>query len=136
MRAWRILYWFVAGMLIGVGLITIPVIGWFILVPAGLILTIMRLARLGRDGVWALAVGFGTLPVVLSVRAILIAQAELAGVPPCPSSQAVAPAPGVPSGTCGGPIPTVWYVFLAGYAVIALAGLAWPLIQLARRRRA
>jgi hypothetical protein len=57
----RALYWFVAGALIGFGVIAILSIGALFLL-AGLILVIIGALRLGARGLWAGLIGFGLVP--------------------------------------------------------------------------
>lgn len=60
----RVLYWFLAGALLGVGVIAILSIGVFLLV-AGLTLVVIGAIRLGRREVWAGVVGFGLVPAMI-----------------------------------------------------------------------
>jgi hypothetical protein len=57
----RALYWFVAGGLIGFGLIAILSIGWLAIL-LGLILTVIGMIRLGRREVWGALLGGGLAP--------------------------------------------------------------------------
>jgi hypothetical protein len=128
MRLLFVLYWLVAGLLMGMGLMTIPVIGWLVMVPIGVIMTVVGLLRFRRDEVWALLIGFGALPAALGARAIVLAQATVVGLLPCSNPTPTLPA-GQTSPPCGGPVPEIWYAFTAGYGVIALVGLLWALLR-------
>jgi hypothetical protein len=56
------LFWFVAGGLIGVGMIALPSIGW-LLIPVGLILTVIGVIRLGIRELWGALLGGGLVPL-------------------------------------------------------------------------
>lgn len=131
MRAGRVVYWLVAGTLLGVGVAALPSIGIF-LFPAGLVLLIAGLVALRGRELWALPIGLGLLPALLVARTIITAP------PPCPPGEVRLP-PGVTSFACSGPIPDLYYQMVAGFALIAVLGavgfvVAW--VRAARRRPA
>jgi hypothetical protein len=70
MRAWRVVYWFVTGAFLGLGLVSITGEG-LILFPIGVILLLVGLFRLrGREAV-AGVLGFGVLPEAAFVNALV-----------------------------------------------------------------
>jgi hypothetical protein len=127
MNIGRTVYWFVAGTLLGVGIAALPSIGLFLL-PVGLALAVAGVWIAGGRGLWALPVGFGALPALLIARTISTAP------PPCPPGGITAHPGGMPV-SCSGPIPAAYYVFVAGFAAIALAGVVWGLVVALRARR-
>lgn len=58
----RALYWFVVGGLIGVGVIALLSIGWF-LILLGVILVIVGVARVGVREIWGILLGGGLAPL-------------------------------------------------------------------------
>lgn len=60
----RALYWFVAGALLGVGVIAILSIGVLLLL-AGLIMVVIGAIRFGARGLWAGLIGFGLVPMLI-----------------------------------------------------------------------
>ncbi len=69
MRAWRLVYWLITGVLLGLGVAQFAGLSLgVILLPIGLVLLIIGLFALrGRE----LVVGFGALPVLLFVHVIV-----------------------------------------------------------------
>lgn len=125
MQTRRILYWALAGALMGFGYIGILSIGFpFLLLGLGLV--IFGLIRRWLNGLWAFLIGFGGLPALILVLDIITAP------PPCPPGEITLP-PGVHSFTCSGPLGN--YVTLAIiFGAIALVGVAWPLVLWLWRR--
>jgi hypothetical protein len=121
----RVLYWLLTGMLIGFGVIAILSIGLpFLLL--GLILVVFGAIRLGGTGLWAAPVGFGSLPALILVW-------DLTSMPwACASSSGIATTPNTNYYTCVdtflGSL-TTYHVMAFGFGVIALVGLAWPLLH-------
>jgi hypothetical protein len=73
MRAWRLVYWFITGALLGVGLVDITGLG-FVLFPVGLVLLVIGLLAVrGREQV-AGVLGFGAVPEALFVKVIVTVQ--------------------------------------------------------------
>lgn len=107
----RALYWFVAGALIGAGVLASLSIGALFLL-AGMILVVIGAKQLGARGLWAGLVGFGLLPMLILVR-------DLSGpVPIEPASTAQA------------------YLILAiTFGAIALLGVLWELVATIRGPR-
>jgi hypothetical protein len=60
----RALYWFVAGALLGFGVIAILSIGVLFLL-AGLIMVVIGAIRFGARGLWAGLIGFGLVPMLI-----------------------------------------------------------------------
>jgi hypothetical protein len=127
MRFTRVVYWFVAGTLVGVGFAAAPSIGIFLL-PVGLVLIVFVAIRRSGGDVWALLVGFGLTP------AILIARAIITSPPPCPANGVIT-THGGQTVSCSGPIPQLQYYLVGGFALVALVGLAWGVVQWLRIRR-
>ena len=100
----RALYWFVAGALIGAGVIAILSIGVLFLL-AGLILVVIGAIRVGARGLWAGLVGFGLLPMLILVG-------DLSG-----------PGPIEPASTA-----QAYHMLAIIFGAIALLGLVWGLI--------
>ena len=104
------LYWFVAGGLIGFGVIAILSIGW----PAillGLVLTVIGVIRLGARGVWGVLLGGGLVPL-----AFLLYDLQNANILPASTAQT--------------------YQLLAMiYGAIAAVGFVWGLIATLLRLR-
>ncbi len=76
MGALRVLYWFVTGAVLGMGLVELPGLG-LILFPIGVVLLVIGLIALrGREGLAGI-VGFGALPTALFVNAIVISPSSL-----------------------------------------------------------
>lgn len=120
----RILYWLLAGALIGFGVIAILSIGSpFILL--GMILVIFGAIRLGGAGVWAALVGFGGVPAGILIW-------DVASAPWACMSPTGGALPNVNYYTCVdtflGTL-TTYHVMAFGFGVIALVGLAWPLLH-------
>lgn len=68
-RVLRLGYWLITGALLGFGLIGILSIGAPILL-LGLLLLIFGAIRLGGSGLWAAAVGFGSVPALVLLYAV------------------------------------------------------------------
>lgn len=120
----RILYWLLTGACIGFGVIAILSIGVFFLV-AGMILLVVGAIRLGGHELWAALVGFGVLPAAILIWDIVSAPWG------CITPGGGESRPGVNYFNCVltpvGQL-TSYHVMAAGFIVVALAGLAWPLL--------
>lgn len=116
----QILYWALAGALMGFGVIGILSIGFpFLLLGLGLV--IFGLIRRWFTGFWAFLIGFGGLPALILALDIVTAP------PQCPPGPIILP-PGVHSYECSGPLGN--YVTLAIiFGAIALVGVVWSLVQ-------
>lgn len=120
----RALYWLLTGALIGFGVIAILSIGFpFLLL--GLILVIFGAIRLGGSGLWAALVGFGGLPALILVW-------DLTSAPWACASPTGEVLPKVNYFSCVdtflGQL-TSYHLLAFGFGLIALVGLAWPLLQ-------
>jgi|SRR5579884_2835524 hypothetical protein len=128
---WQALLWFIAGGLIGLGLLAFDI--YFIFIPcviAGICLLIFEIRRWGPGQLWLAFLGFGVVPALLLLNSIL------SSFPTCPPEGLTIP-PDAPPGTtlsCGGPLPSTYYVLLACFAGIALAALMWPILRRIARR--
>lgn len=72
MRAWRLVYWFIIGALLGLGLAQFAGVSLgVILFPIGLVLLIIGLLALRGRELVAGVVGFGALPALLFVYVIV-----------------------------------------------------------------
>jgi hypothetical protein len=120
----RVLYWLLTGALIGFGVIAILSIGFpFLLL--GLILIAVGANRLGGAGLWALLVGFGGLPAAILMW-------DITSAPWACASPIGSALPNVNYYTCVDTpfgLLTSYHVMAFGFGVIALAGLAWPLLH-------
>jgi hypothetical protein len=129
----RLAYWLITGALLGVGFIAILSIGAPFLLLGGALL-VFGAIRLGGRGLWAAAVGFGSVPALILLYAV-------ASTPwACLSAgQPTTTQPNVSYYTCVdtpvGPLST-YHVLAIGFGIVALAGLAWPLLQRIFRRAA
>jgi hypothetical protein len=120
----RILYWLLTGACIGFGVIAILSIGIFFLL-AGVILLALGIIRLGGRGLWAALVGFGVLPAAILIWDVVSAPWA------CITSGGGESQAGVNYYNCTQtPIGalTNYHVMAAGFIVLALAGLAYPLV--------
>jgi hypothetical protein len=120
----RTLYWLLTGALIGFGVIAILSAGFpFLLL--GLILVVFGAIRLGGAGLWAALVGFGGLPA-------LILMWDVTSAPWACAPTTGGTLPNVSYYTCVdtflGPL-TTYHVLAFGFGIIALVGLAWPLLH-------
>jgi hypothetical protein len=120
----RTLYWLLTGALIGFGVIAAASIGipFFLL---GVVLVVVGALRVGGAGLWAALVGFGGLPASILVW-------DLTSAPWACMSPTGGELPNVHYFTCVdtflGPL-TTYHVMAFGFGVIALVGLAWPLLH-------
>ena len=105
----RALYWFVAGALIGFGVIAILSIG-VIFLAAGLIMVLIGAFRVGARGLWAALIGFGLVPAA-------ILENDLAGGPIQPATTAQA-----------------YQVMAIAFGAIALVGVLWGIVTALRGR--
>jgi hypothetical protein len=126
----RLAYWLLTGGLLGFGLIAILSIGApFLLV--GVILLIFGAIRLGGGGLWAAAVGFGSIPAVTLLYDVTSAPWA------CLSAGQATTQPDVSYYTCFdtpvGPLST-YHILAIGFGIVALIGIAWPLLQQVFRR--
>jgi len=101
----RALYWFVAGGLIGFGVLALPSIGW-LLILVGLILVVIGALRLGVRELWGAFLGCGLVPL-----AFLLNQYDLQNpdIQPAASAQFI-------------------QVIAVVFGAIALLGLLWGVI--------
>ena len=140
MSNWRILYWVVAGALLGFGLIGILSIGILIL-PVGLLLLALGAARFGGRGLWAAIVGFGAAPAALLLWDVMFQPWVC-----MPADHTVVSRSVPPGGAYTGPnyytcvqtpvgMLTTYHVMAAGFGAIALIGLLLGLAALLWRRR-
>ena len=130
MSTGRVLYWMLAGSLIGFGLIALLSIGLpFLLL--GLVLIVFGAVRLGGQGLWAAFVGFGGLPALILLWNVSSAAWA------CQPSSGGSSQPNVNYYTCVDTIVgrlTTYHVLALGFGVIALLGLSWPLLRHTWRR--
>ncbi|HZO74508.1 MAG TPA: hypothetical protein VFB60_20055 [Ktedonobacteraceae bacterium] len=123
---WQVLSWLLAGSLIGLGLLGFDVL--FIFIPCfiiGLSLVILGVRRWGSHYLWVAFLSFGIVPELFLLNDIVRA------FPSCPPGGLTLPAD-APTGTtvsCGGPIPTTYYILLACFGIVALGALAWPILR-------
>jgi hypothetical protein len=133
-RVLRLGYWLITGALLGFGLIGILSIGAPILL-LGLLLLIFGAIRLRGSGLWAAAVGFGSVPALVLLYDVTSAPwACLSAGQATSSSQ-----PSVSYYTCvDTPVGslTTYHILAIGFGIIALVGIAWPLLQAIFRRGA
>jgi hypothetical protein len=126
----RTLYWLLTGALIGFGFIASASIGFPFLI-LGLILLPVGAIRLGGRGLWAGLVGLGGLPTLILVWDVTSAPWA------CQPDNGELSLPNVSYYTCvdtfAGQL-TTYHVLAFGFGVIALAGLAWPLLSRVWRR--
>jgi hypothetical protein len=132
----RLAYWLVTGALLGFGLLGILTIGVPILL-VGVALVIFGAIRLGGSGLWAAVVGFGSIPALVLLYDITSAPwacLPAGGRVTTPSSQPYAVGSYY---TCVdtpvGPL-TIYHVLAIGFGIIALVGIAWPLLRQIFRR--
>jgi hypothetical protein len=128
----RLAYWLLTGVLLGFGLIGILSSGApFLLV--GVVLLIFGAIRLGGGGLWAAAVGFGSIPALILLYYVTSAPWA------CLSAGQATSEPDVSYYTCFdtpvGPL-TTYHILAVGFGIIALIGLGWPLLQQVFRRGA
>jgi hypothetical protein len=136
-RKLRLAYWLVTGALLGFGLLGILTIGLpFLLV--GVVLVIFGAIRLGGSGLWAAVVSFGGIPALFLLYDIT--SAPWACLPA--GGQVTTTTSSQTSGsyyTCVdtpvGPL-TTYHILAIGFGIIALVGVAWPLLQQNFRRGA
>lgn len=130
MHIGRTLYWLLTGALIGFGFIAILSIGApFVLL--GVILAVIGAIRFRGRGIWAALVGFGALPAAILVWDVVSA--------PWACEGGTTSLINVNYYTCVdtfvGPL-TTYHVMALGFGVVALLGIAWPLLHhLWRARR-
>jgi hypothetical protein len=121
----RTLYWLLTGALIGFGCIAILSIG-FPFIILGLILLTVGAIRLGGRGLWAALVGLGGLPALILVWDVTRAPWA------CLPDNGELSLPNVNYFLCldtfAGRL-TSYHVLAFGFGVIALVGLAWPLLR-------
>ncbi len=124
------LYWLFTGAVIGFGVISILSIGILFLV-LGFGLLVFGLIRGWFGGLWAALVGFGGLPALILVWDVTSAPWA------CISNVAVLSIPHVNYYTCVDTFfgrVTTYHVLAIGFGIIALLGLAWPLLSRRGRR--
>lgn len=125
MHIGRTLYWLLTGALIGFGFIAILSIGApFVLL--GVILAVIGAIRFREKGIWAALVGFGVLPAAILVWDVVSAPWA------CQPSSGPATQLNVNYFSCVdtfvGPL-TTYHIMALGFGVIALLGIAWPLLH-------
>lgn len=121
----RILYWLLTGACLGFGLIAILSIG-IVFLLVGLILLVVGALRLGGRGIWAALIGFGAVPAAILIWDVVSAPWG------CITPGGATSRTGVNYFNCmQTPVGqlTSYHVMAAGFVVIALAGLAWPLLM-------
>src|SRR5450759_1942785 len=122
MRNWRLVYWLIAGFLIGGGLIRFDI--YFIALPTiliGLAMLIIGILRFRSPEFWAILIGLGVVPALIFVFDIVTAS------PPCTGNILTIP-PGATSASCSY-IPQSYYVFAIVFAAIALVGVGGLLLR-------
>ena len=128
MAALQLFYWFLAGALVGFGVIGILSIGLpFLLVGCGLV--IYGIIRFRFRGFWAFLVGFGALPAL-----ILAAQLVGSPLPTCTLTSSGLSYTSPPGATSGGCYPPAYYMLAIFFGCITLLGVAWPLLRVLLRR--
>ena len=118
------LYWLLTGALLGFGFIAILSIGALFLL-LGLVLAIFGAVRRRGTGLWAALVGFGGLPALILLWDVTSAPWD------CQSATGGS-LPNVNYYTCVDTVfgrLTTYHVAAFGFGVIALLGLAWPLVR-------
>jgi hypothetical protein len=124
-QLWQVLYWFIAGGLVGTGFIGFDI--YFIFIPClivGVSLVIFGIMRWGTGRLWAAFLGFGSLPALFLLNDIIRSS------PPCPSQGLTIPA-GAPPGitvSCGS-VSSLYYILLACFGIIALVAGTWPILR-------
>ncbi len=116
------LLWGVSGGLIGLGLIALWSIGFFVLL-AGVGLGIYLVGRLGFDGIWAAVSGFGLVPAGVLLYDIHSASPSCGGASLGPEQTG--------SVSCS-TVPNSYAVMAAFFGCVALLGVG---AQLLRQRR-
>jgi hypothetical protein len=106
----RAIYWFVAGALIGFGVIAILSIGVFT-IAAGLILVVFGAFRVGARGLWAALVGGGLVPL-----AFLLNDLQNSDILPATTAQ-------------------TYQVMAQIFGAIALIGVLWGIVAVLRGSR-
>ncbi len=128
MRGGRLLYWLLAGFLLGAGLIIFDI--YFIAWPVifiGLVMVIVGLFCFRSPQFWAILIGLGGVPAFFFVFDIVTAS------PPCTGNGLTVP-PGATSASCSD-IPQSYYVFAIVFTVIALVGVGGSLLRRNRVQR-
>ena len=128
-----VLYWVVAGALVGIGLIGLTTVGLPVLI-AGLAMAAVGFWRPGVRGAWAFPIGFGGLPALVFLLHI-VGGIRSALSPYCaqPADPGAAIAPGTDPVSCSS-VPVSYYAMFGVFAAVALVGVA--LRRLSRRPRA
>jgi hypothetical protein len=130
MRMWgRLLYWFIAGAFLGIGLGGIASIGLpFLLVSVPML--IYGLSWLGGRDFWAALIGFGALPVLLIVYGDRLHGDGM--LKRCPPGWGLTIVPDTPGGTllaCGEITQSALY-FALFFGAVLLGGVIWGLVTL------
>lgn len=126
----RALYWLLTGAVIGFGIIAILSIGLPFLI-LGLLLTAFGAMRLGIREIWTAVVGLGGLPAAILLWHVISAPWL------CAPQGGSSSLPNVSYYTCvDTPVGmlTTYHVLAFWFGVIALLGLAWPLLYLLIQR--
>lgn len=127
-----LIYWSVAGAILGFGLIGLMTIGFPFLI-VGMILCIVGVWKPGIGRSWAFLIGFGGLPALVFLRHI-IAAALTAMNPYCSgdlrSGRIVAP-PGAGTVSCAN-VPASYYMMFVISVAITLSGVVVYLLLRAR----
>ena len=131
MSTGRMLYWLLTGAVIGFGVIAILSIG-LPFVILGLLLVAFGAVRLGIREIWAAVVGLGGLPAAILLWDVTsgpwLCETQGGGSTSLPN---------VSYYTCvDTPVGllTTYQVLAFWFGVVALLGLAWPLLSLVVRR--
>ena len=105
-----VIYWFVAGALIGFGVIALLSIGWATIL-LGLILVVIGVVRVGVHGVWGALLGGGLVPL-----AFLLYDLQNSDIQPAATAH-------------------TYQELAVIFGAIALAGLVWGLLVTALSSR-
>jgi hypothetical protein len=115
----RLMYWVIAGGLIGFGFIGILSIGLpFLIVGVGML--VVGAIRWHGRGFWLAVIAFGALPTLILAFDLLTAP------PPCPGTPVIIQSS--QGYVCGGHYEG-YYALAAIFGGIALLGIAWPLAR-------
>lgn len=130
-RRWLILYWIVTGSLIGLGLIGFDIL--FLSLPCllvGLSLGTVGIIRWRTRHLWIAFLALSIVPAFFLLTDIISSS------PTCPAQGLTIPAhaPGGTIVTCGGVIPSTYYILLACFGGIALISGFWPILCRFMRR--
>lgn len=119
-----IVYWFVAGALVGLGLILFYSVGLLLLL-AGIAIALYSFKKVGVDHFWALLTGMGLVPAALLLFPYITALS-------CPPDGAVSVSASGKIVSCTSFAPGYLYV-AAVFGALALIGIVWGLVKLLGR---